>query len=133
VLAAPDFQKPFILHTDASDLATGAVLLQDDDQGVLHPVAYHSTKLAKYQLAYSTIEKELLGIINAIKKFECYLYGGAHPIQIFTDHNPLTFLEKNKYSNQRLLRWSLSLQPYHLQVKHIKGRDNVVADALSKP
>ncbi|XP_069993527.1 uncharacterized protein [Penaeus vannamei] len=133
VLAAPDFQKPFILHTDASDLATGAVLLQDDDQGVLHPVAYHSTKLAKHQLAYSTIEKELLGIINAIKKFECYLYGGAHPIQIFTDHNPLTFLEKNKYSNQRLLRWSLSLQPYHLQVKHIKGRDNVVADALSRP
>ncbi|ROT69037.1 hypothetical protein C7M84_012804 [Penaeus vannamei] len=133
VLAAPDFQKPFILHTDASDLATGAVLLQDDDQGVLHPVAYHSTKLAKHQLAYSTIEKELLGIINAIKKFECYLYGGAHPIQIFTDHNPLTFLEKNKYSNHRLLRWSLSLQPYHLQVKHIKGRDNVVADALSRP
>jgi len=133
VLAAPDFQKPFILHTDASDLATGAVLLQDDDQGVLHPVAYHSTKLAKHQLAYSTIEKELLGILNAIKKFECYLYGGAHPIQIFADHNPLTFLEKNKYSNQRLLRWSLSLQPYHLQVKHIKGRDNVVADALSRP
>ncbi|XP_063592461.1 RAD50-interacting protein 1-like [Penaeus indicus] len=133
VLAAPDFQRPFILQTDASDIATGAVLLQDDDEGVLHPVAYHSTKLAKHQLAYSTIEKELLGIITAIKKFECYLYGGAHPVQIFTDHNPLTFLEKNKYSNQRLLRWSLSLQPYHLQVKHIKGRDNVIADALSRP
>ncbi|XP_037776259.1 uncharacterized protein LOC119573219 [Penaeus monodon] len=133
VLAAPDFQKPFILHTDASDIATGAVLLQEDDEGVLHPVAYHSAKLSKHQLAYSTIEKELLGIITAIKKFECYLYGGAHPVQIFTDHNPLTFLEKNKYSNQRLLRWSLSLQPYHLQVQHIKGRDNIIADALSRP
>lgn len=132
VLVAPNFKLPFHLQTDASNLATGAVLLQEDTQGILHPVAYHSVKLNKHQLNYSTIEKELLGIISAIKKFECYLYGGSYPVKVYTDHNPLTFLDRNKLSNQRLLRWSLYLQQYNLQIHHIKGRDNTIADALSR-
>ena len=131
VLAAPDFEKPFMIQSDASDQAVGAVLLQSDDQGVLHPVAYHSEKLKQHQLAYSTIEKELLSIISAIKKFECYLQ--LQPLEIYTDHNPLTFLERNKHSNQRLLRWSLILQPYTITIRHIKGKNNVIADTLSRP
>lgn len=131
VLTVPDFKRPFVLHTDASDLATGSVLLQEDEEGVLHPVAYQSSKLNKHQLSYSTVEKELLSIVTAIKKFECYLYGGPS-LKIFTDHNPLTFLERNKTSNQRLLRWSLFLQPYNLSIHHIRGRDNTIADALSR-
>ena len=130
VLVAPDFTIPFALQTDASDVGLGAVLLQKTED-VFHPVAYHSAKFNRHQLSYSVIEKELLAIISAIKKFECYLYG-SQKLQVYTDHNPLTFLNRNKFSNQRLLRWSLFLQPYDLQVTHIKGSENKIADALSR-
>lgn len=130
VLVAPDFSQTFILQTDASDTAVGAVLLQEIGE-VMHPVAYHSAKFNKPQKSYSTIEKELLAIVTAIKKFECYLYG-HQGLVVFTDHNPITFLNRSKFSNQRLLRWSLFLQPYDLQIKHIRGSENKIADALSR-
>ena len=131
VLLTPDFSKPFSLHTDASERACGAVLLQDRD-GVLQPVAYHSAKFDTHQSRYSTIEKELLAIVSALKKFECYIQPASHPAHVYTDHNPLSFLNKNKFNNQRLLRWSLFLQPFNLQISHIKGKDNCIADALSR-
>lgn len=51
---------------------------------------------------------------------------------IYTDHNPLTFFNSLRGPNQRLIRWSLSLQAYILDIRHIKGKDNLVADALSR-
>ena len=131
VLQAPDFSKPFALQTDASNIASGAVLLQERD-GTLHPVAYHSAKFNCHQKNYSTIEKELLAIIQAVQRFECYLNPGHQGLSIYTDHNPLTFLNRNKFSNQRLLRWSLLLQPYNITLHHIKGYQNCLADALSR-
>ncbi|KAK3889435.1 hypothetical protein Pcinc_006571 [Petrolisthes cinctipes] len=131
ILLSPDFTKPFVLQTDASDIAVGAVLLQGKND-LLHPVAYHSAKLTLSQCRYSTIEKKLLAIVNSIKKFECYLYPGTQPLQVYTDHNPLSFLNHNKFSNQRLLRWSLFLQPFNVEVHHIKGSQNSIADALSR-
>ena len=55
-------------------------------------------------------------------------------IKVYTDHNPLNFLKtmKNKNKNQRLVRWSLALQEYNLEIQHIPGSENVVADALSR-
>ena len=131
VLQAPDFTKPFALQTDASDIASGAVLLQERN-GTLHPVAYHSAKFNSHQKNYSTIEKELLAIIQAVQRFECYLTPSHHGLHVYTDHNPLTFLHRNRFSNQRLLRWSLLLQPYDLTLHHIKGSQNCIADALSR-
>lgn len=131
VLIAPDFTKPFALQTDASDHASGAVLLQEVE-GILHPIAYHSNKFTVHQKQYSTIEKKLLAIVSAIQKFQCYLQPSQEPLQVFTDHNPLSFLHRSKFSNQRLLRRSLFLQPYNMTITHIKGTDNVIADALSR-
>lgn len=74
VIMASDFTLPFILQTDANDVGLGTVLLHESG-GVLHPAAYHSAKFNGHQLAYSAIEKELLAIVSAIKKFEWYLYG----------------------------------------------------------
>ena len=54
------------------------------------------------------------------------------PVQVFTDHNPLVFINRMKNNNQRLLRWSLALQEYNLEIKHIKGKENIMADALSR-
>ena len=132
VLAAPDFQKPFKLAVDASDVGAGGVLLQEDESGVGHPVCYFSKKFSKCQKNYSTIEKECLALILSIQHFEVYISSSSSLVTVYTDHNPLTFLRKMKNKNQRLLRWTLLLQEYNLDVRHIKGRENVVADALSR-
>lgn len=118
----PDYTSPFHLQIDASGVGVGAVLLQPDPTtDVLHPVAYYSAKLKKHQTNYSTIEKEALALVLAIKKFECYLQSCPQTTLVFTDHNPLTFIQTNKTSNQRILRWALLTQPY-----------NLIADSLSR-
>ena len=132
VLSAPDPSKPFILQVDACDYGVGAVLLQENPEtGLLHPVCYYSYKLKPHQRSYSTVEKELLAILLALQKYEVY-FSSNQPITVYTDHNPLVFLEKARTTNQRLLRWSLFLQNSNLIVRHIKGTENRIADALSR-
>ena len=116
---------------DASDVAAGGVLLQEDDNGVDHPVCYFSKKFNR-QKNYSTVEKECLSLILALQHFEVYLTSSSSPIVVFSDHNPLTFIHKMKNKNQRLLRWSLLLQEYKLDIRHIRGKDNIIPDALSR-
>ena len=102
VLSAPDFNRPFKIAVDASDVAAGAVLLQEDHDGVDHPV-YFSRKFNQSQRNYSTVEKECLAIILALTHFEVYVPSTMEPIVIYSDHNPLVFLHKLKNNNQRLL------------------------------
>ena len=132
VLRAPDFSKPFKLAVDASDIGIGSVLLQEDSDGIEHPCAYFSKKLLTYQRRYSTIEKEALGLILALSHFEVYISASTNPLVVYMDHNPLRFLHKFNNKNQRLTRWSLLLQEYNLDIRHIKGKDNVVPDVLSR-
>ena len=82
------------MAVDASDVDAGSVLLQEDDNGVDHPVFYYSKKFNKHQRNYSTVEKECLSLILALQHFEVYLASSVAPIVIFTDHNPLTFIHK---------------------------------------
>ena len=129
VLRLPDFQKEFVLRTDASDTGLGAVLLQKhDDQ--LFPVAYASKKLSGAPKSYATVEKECLAIIWGIEKFVSYLYGRAFVLQTY--HQPLKYLASAKLTNPRLLRWALKLQPFRFRVESIRGSDNVGADYLSR-
>lgn len=132
VLVAPKLDQAFKLAVDASDIGAGAVLLQENVEGVDHPVSYYSKKFNRCQRNYSTIEKETLALVLALQHFEVYLGSAAGPVVVYTDHNPLTFLSKMKNKNQRLLRWSLFLQQFNLDIKHIKGKYNVIADSLSR-
>ncbi|XP_068205388.1 uncharacterized protein [Palaemon carinicauda] len=132
ILKSPDFQKGFKLMVDASDLGVGAVLLQDDSEGIEHPVSYFSRKLNEHQKKYSTIEKEALALVLALQHFEIYVTSSVDPIVVYSDHNPLKFVNKFRNKNRRLTNWSLMLQEYNLTIKHVKGKDNVVADALSR-
>ena len=91
-LLAPDFDKCFKLAVDASDIGIGAVLLQENNNGIDHPVCYFSKTFNKHQKNYSTIEKECLALILAIQQFEVYLTSSTSPIVVFSDHNPLSFL-----------------------------------------
>ena len=130
VLETPDFREPFKIAVDASDIGVGAVLIQDIN-GKEHPISYFSKKLDKSQVNYSTIEKELLALVLALKHFEVYV-SGLHPVTILTDHNPLLFLNKFRNKNRRLTRWSLELQDLNIIIKYKRGTDNKVADALSR-
>lgn len=132
VLAAPNFEKPFKLQVDASQIGAGAVLLQENDDQVECPVSFFSRKFNKYQQNYSVIEKEALGLIWALQHFEVYVGSGLTPLTVFTDHNPLIFLKSLQNPNQRLMRWALFLQPFNLDIRHISGKDNIIADALSR-
>lgn len=131
VLAAPCMVRPFQLHVDASDVGTGAVLFQADGSGVDRPVSFYSKKFNSFQLNYSVIEKETLALIWALQHFDVYV-GSSVPLVVYTDHNPITFLHSVCCPNRRLMRWMLYLQAYCLDIRHIKGSDNVVADALSR-
>ena len=132
VLKAPEFEKQFHLTVDASDEGIGAVLMQEDDEGHLHPVSYYSKKLNKHQRMYATVEKELFALISSIRHFEIYITANAKCTKVYTDHNPLTFLERMRNRNRKLQAWYLNLQEYNLEVVHITGKDNVVADSLSR-
>jgi len=129
VLRLPDTSKPFVLRTDASDEGLGAVLLQEHE-GQLFPVSFASKKLSQAQKHYSTIEKECLAVVWAVQKYELYLQGVNFVLQ--TDHHPLKYLGSAKFTNNRLMRWSMFLQNFSIHIEAIKGEDNIGADFLSR-
>ena len=127
ILKLPDFERTFILRTDASEDGIGAVLLQIENEEKL-PVAYVSRKLQDREKSYAVIEKECLAVVLGIQKFHQYLYGQEFILE--TDHQPLTYLDKSKTSNSRLMRWALLLQQYRFRIVAMKGSENVGADYL---
>ncbi|CAM4525184.1 unnamed protein product [Lepidochelys olivacea] len=130
VLANPDFDKSFVVFTDTSDTGLWSVLMQEDGKGERHPIVYLSKKLLPREQHYAAIEKECLAMVWALKKLEPYLFG--RHFTVYTDHSPLTWLHQMKGANAKLLRWSLLLQDYDMDVVHMKGRANLIADALSQ-
>ena len=132
ILRLPNFSKPFILACDASQVAVGAVLYQRDEEGREWPVAYFSKKLTPPQTRYSTVEKELLAIVLSLEHFEYYAQPSC-PVILRTDHKPLLYLNNFKSKNARLFTWALHLQSHHIKLEHVKGRDNLITDTLSRP
>ena len=94
-------------------------------------MCFFSKKLAAHQKRYSTVEKEALGLIMAVRTFSVYF--GSTRVTVFTDHSPLQFIHRMANHNQKLLRWSLELGQYNLNVVHRRGRDNLLPDLLSRP
>ncbi|XP_040195045.1 uncharacterized protein LOC120928035 [Rana temporaria] len=130
ILAAPDANKRFVVHTDASMFGLGAVLSQVGDDGKEHPVAYLSRKLLPREVGYAAVEKECLALVWALKKLQPYVYGRS--FTVMTDHNPLIWLNRVAGENGRLLRWSLALQPYNFTIQYRPGPQNGNADGLSR-
>lgn len=129
ILQYPDFNKEFILTSDASTVAIGAVL----SQGTIpsdKPIAYASGILNETESRYSTIEKELLAIVWACKHFRPYLYG--RKFTIYTHHRPLIWLFSLKEPNSKLVHWRLKLEEYDYKIIYKKGKYNTNADCLSR-
>jgi len=128
VLKYPDFTEEFIVITDASAFAIGAVLLQEKI-GNDRPIAYANRVFSWTEQNYNTTEKELLAIVWAVKHFRPYIYGTK--FKIVTDHKSLTWLFNVNDPGSRLIRWRLKLEEYDYEIIYKTGRVNANADALS--
>ena len=128
ILRASDYSLPFIVRTGASDIGLGVVLSQLVD-GIEHLVSFLSRKLLPREGNYPTIVKECLAIVWGVQMLDSYLFGTLFTIQ--TDNNSIQWLNSVKAKNQRLLRWSLSLQEYRFDIVHRKGNANANDDSLS--
>lgn len=131
VLQQVDYGKPFILRTDASNYAVGAVLLQKTEDGDEKPIEYASRLLTQAERNYSTSEREALAVVWALKKYQGYLDGAE--VTLGTDHQPLRWLMTLRSPSGRLARWALLIQSFNLNIEYIPGKANVVADYLSRP
>lgn len=129
VLIFPDFDKQFIIRTDASQFAVGAILSQGKIREDL-PICYMSKSLNKHEIKYATVEKELLAIIYAVRYFRPYIY--LRKALIITDHQALVWIMKLKNPASRLMRWKLELSEYDFEIIHRPGILNANADALSR-
>ena len=107
MLHCPREEGQFILQTDASERGIGAVLSQDTSDGEDRPVAFFSKKLLPRETRYSTVEKECLALVAAIKHFDVHLVG--RHFKIVTDHRALQYLQTMKNANSRLTQWALAI------------------------
>lgn len=130
ILACPDFGRPFTIQTDASDTAIAGVLTQEVN-GSEHVIAYFSRKLTMSQRSWKAAEKEGVAALEAIEKFRPYVEGAR--FTLITDSSALSFIMNSKWKpSSKLSRWSMLLQQYDMFIKHRKGAENVVPDALSR-
>ena len=132
VLLMPDKAKPFILETDASDVASGAVLRQYDSNGDLRPCGYISRSFSPTEQRYQIYDRELLAIIRALAVWRPYLLGSPHPVTVWCDHKNLTYFKDPKLLTPRQYRWQIILSQYDLKIMHVPGSQLVQADALSR-
>ena len=126
-LALPDPDGEFEVTTDASEdaKAVGAVLTQNG-----HPVAYESTKLNSHQFNYPVHDKEMCAIMHALERWRSFLFGRY--FKVYTDHRSLVHFKTQSNLNQRQLRWQEKTADYDMEILYKPGKENVVADALSR-
>ncbi len=132
VLMYPNFEKEFILYTDASKIALGAILHQVGKDGKEHVIAYENKTLGPAEQNYHTTELECLAVVWAIEKFDYYLEGNK--FKIITDHIALKWLFNKAIPKGRIGRWIARLQPYicNMEIIHKSGKRHTNADALSR-
>ncbi|OMJ22529.1 Transposon Tf2-6 polyprotein, partial [Smittium culicis] len=130
VLAHPDTSKPYIMYTDASNVGIGASLHQKQPDGSVRPIAYAIRKLLPAERNYCASDKEALAVVYGFNKFHHYVHGSC--TELHTDHRALITALKNEDPRGRIARWNSALQAYDFEIKHVKGLDNGLTDALSR-
>jgi len=130
ILPFPDYQKPFILDTDVSNLGIGVVLLQVQDDGCEQVITYGSRVLSKAERRYCMTRCELLAVVYFLQHFWPYLLGRHFTLR--SDHGSLTWLRNFKEPKEQLARWLEKLQEYDFTILHRPGQRHSNADALSR-
>lgn len=129
VLVIPNLEDTFILDTDASDQAIGAVLSQVQNKHE-RVIAYASSALTQEQKRYCTTRKELLAVVKFTRQFRHYLLG--RPFLVRSDHSSLRWIMNFKNPNHQLARWLEELRQYVFEVQYRPGSKHCNADALSR-
>jgi len=132
ILAHFDAQRAVIIETDASDFAIGAVLSQRDEEGRLHPVAFHSRKFTPAEINYEIHDKELLAVVDAFKHWRRCCEGATQQVQVFSDHQNLEYFTNTKVLNRRQARWAQELAGVDFRIYYRPGNQNGKPDALSR-
>ena len=138
ILAYPDPNEEYILYTDSSDYAVGAVLVQKAEKeeqwipGIPNekPIYFLSQKLSPTLAKMSIVMKEAYAIHYALNKLDYYLRNAK--VRVRCDHQPLKYLLSSEQKNRRLQAWALTIGSYNCQIEYLKGSDNVCADLLSR-
>jgi hypothetical protein len=133
VLILPNDDLPFRLEADSSSIATGAVLSQQQvDDNAWHPVAFLPNELNPVERNYKIHDTKMLAIIRGLEEWRHYLEGARHPVEIWTDHKNLEYLQVAQKLNRRQARWSLYLSCFDFTLHHKSGRSMGKPDALSR-
>jgi hypothetical protein len=130
ILAYPNFEKPFILYTDASTFALGAILSQKDNENKERVIAYASRSLNKHERNYSITELECLAVVWSVKHFHHYLHGQR--FTVITDHAALRYLKNITNPVGKLGRWLMTLNGYDLEIINRPGKQHSNVDTLSR-
>jgi len=130
VLRASDHKKPFYIHCDASDVGGGASLEQLDEDNKAYAVQFWSKKFNETERNYDTIKKETFIAKEALKHFRPHIHGAE--VHLYTDNQPLVFMRTQRPPRSQYIRWQQEFDEYNITFHHKKGKDNVVADALSR-
>jgi transposase InsO family protein len=133
VLVFPDRIKPFILYTDCSKVALGAVLAQLDDNNKERTISFYSRSLTPAEKNYPIYDKEMLAIKASFSHWRHLLIQTENPVKVYCDHKNLTYFKNPQLLNERQSRWHEFLADFNYEIYYLPGKENVVADALSRP
>ena len=131
ILYLPDPKKPYYIQTDASQYAGAGRVFQKDDEGNEKVIACISRTFSKSERSYSTIRKEVLALLYTLKTMDFFLRH-AEKVIILVDAQAILFLRLCRESSGLLLRFSIELSNYDVEIHHVKGENNEVADILSR-
>ena len=132
VVHIADPTLPYILDTDASEVAVGGILSQVDASGRSHVIEYYSRRLSASQRNYAPGKLELLALIVTLEHWRHYLKGAPKGLTIITDHEPLLAIKKTKNPSRMLLRWLAFIEQFNFDIQYRKGKENP-ADLMSRP
>ena len=132
ILCHFDPSKQCFIETDLSDYVNASVLSQLDDEGVLHPVAYFSRKMAPAECNYEIYDKKLLAIIWCFKEWQPELEGTGLPVKVLTDHKGLKYFMSTKKLIPRQVRWAEFLSEFNFVISYQSGKKNDKANALTR-
>jgi hypothetical protein len=132
VLEHPDEEKAFVVECDASKFAIAGVLSQNDEYGILRPVAYYSRQLTSPEMNYEIYDRELLAVHECFKEWRHFLQGGRFQVTVLTDHENLKWFMTTKKLSPRQARWAVFFSGFDFILTHRPGSRNGKADLLSR-
>ncbi len=132
VLKQPELDKPFELEVDASGFAVGTVLLQRGKDNKHHLIRYYSATLIEAERNYNIYDLELLAIVKALRNWRPFLAGSPHIITVHTDHANLQYWRQPHKISCHIAQEVVELAEYNVVLRHIPGKANGRADALSQ-